>query len=189
MQTTILAAHLKALVFAVWAAMGPLWARAPGAGPIADAVVATEVADAARPPVFGSHDEDAAVMAYWAAKESSLRLGALGDGGKSRGPWQLQGPCGTRPLRTQAACWLSMLRRGARLCPGAPGAILWGVGTDSRGRPRCDLPVPGWPGWTVDRAARRRVERARALLVLALGKLAEQDANRGLAEPQPPAVE
>ena len=108
---------------------------------------------------------------YFAARESSLVAGAVGDGGKAHGPWQLHGAAGTATLADQARTWLALLHDGARRCPASPAAIMWGG---------CDVRDPLTGGSTA-RLATRRVRRARELLVLAMARFSDV----GVAERQP----
>lgn len=116
---------LKLLVLAIWAAVHPAAPRLPDAPQIAAAIDAA-VSQDAEPPVFGSREEDAAVMAYYAIRESWLARNAVGDGGKSFGVWQLRTPSGRADLGTQARAWLALLHEGARICPQSPAAPLSG---------------------------------------------------------------
>jgi hypothetical protein len=116
---------LKALVMALWSAVHPLAPTLPDAPEIADAIVMAVSQDSA-PPVFGSREEDAAVMAYYALRESWLRKHAVGDGGRSFGVWQENATTGRADVVTQARAWLFMLHEGARICPDNPAAPLSG---------------------------------------------------------------
>jgi hypothetical protein len=116
---------LNMIVLAIWAAVHPAAPRLPDAAPIAAAIEAA-VSHDAEPPVFGSREEDAAVMAYYALRESWLNHGAVGDGGRSFGVWQLRSASGRADLPTQARAWLALLHEGARVCPQSPAAPLSG---------------------------------------------------------------
>jgi hypothetical protein len=116
---------LNMIVLAIWAAVHPGAPRLPDAAPIAAAIDAA-VSHDAEPPVFGSREEDAAVMAYYALRESWLNHDAVGDGGRSFGVWQLRSASGRGDLPTQARAWLALLHEGARLCPQSPAAPLSG---------------------------------------------------------------
>jgi hypothetical protein len=116
---------LKLLVLTIWGAIHPLAPHLHDASEIAAAIEAA-VTDDAEPPVFGSRDEDAAVMAYYALRESWLSHDAIGDGGRSFGVWQLRSASGRADLGTQARAWLSLLHEGARICPASPAAPLSG---------------------------------------------------------------
>lgn len=155
---------LTKLVFAVWTALAVRAQKAPDAQEIADAAVDSVLADyeAGLPPIGRDYVQDLAVQSYWAFRESNLRKHALGDGGKSRGPWQLQGKCGQKPVAQQARCWRVLAREGIRYCPRAPYAILWGACN-------VDLKKYGMPGWTTETASLQRVAKADKLLKLALG--------------------
>ncbi len=150
---------LRLLVLAVWASINPMLPRTADAPAIATAIATAIAEDSARPPVFTSHDEDAAVMAYWAFRESSLRMHVTGDGGKSFGFLQQRSAAAHGDALTQARSWLRLLHEGKRMCTaseGAPGAILWGG---------CALRVK--QGTTAD-LAEARLTRARELLISAL---------------------
>jgi hypothetical protein len=144
---------LKLLVFAVWSAIHPAAPKLQDAPEIA-AAIERVVSEDPQPPVFGSREEDAAVMAYWALKESWLRKGVVGDGGRSFGVWQEPAITGKADVLTQARAWVAVLREGARLCPVSPAAPLSGGCVAAR------------------KVADRRVKRARALLDTAKAALA-----------------
>jgi len=116
---------LDRIVLAIWAAVHAGAPRLPDAAPIAAAIDAA-VSHDAKPPVFGSREEDAAVMAYYALRESWLSHDAVGDGGRSFGVWQLRSASGRGDLPTQARAWLALLHEGARVCPESPAAPLSG---------------------------------------------------------------
>jgi hypothetical protein len=122
---------IKLLVLAIWAAIHPAAPRLPAAPQIADAIQAA-VSDDTEAPVFGSREEDAAVMAYYALRESWLARDAVGDGGKSFGVWQMRTASGRADLTTQAHAWLYLLHRVARICPQSPAAPLSGGCTAGR---------------------------------------------------------
>jgi hypothetical protein len=143
---------LKLLVLAIWGAVHPGAPRLRDAASIADAIDAAVSSDA-EPPVFGTREEDAAVMAYWALRESWLTADAVGDGGRSFGVWQQPPSVGRADLRTQAHSWLGLLHEGARICPASPAAPLSGGCTAGR--------------WLADRRAtkaRRLLDEARRQL-------------------------
>jgi hypothetical protein len=143
---------LKVIVLAIWAAVHPGAPRLPDAAPIA-AAIETAVSQDAEPPVFGSREEDAAVMAYYAIRESWLTHDAIGDGGRSFGVWQLRSASGRADLSTQAHAWLALLHEGARICPASPAAPLSGGCVAARS------------------TADRRAVRARSLLESAMKTL------------------
>jgi len=150
---------LRLLVIAVWASINPALPHTHDAPQIATAIATAVAQDSGNPPVFTSHAEDAAVMAYWAYRESSLRLHVTGDGGKSFGFLQIRSPAAHRDAITQARSWLYMLHQGKRMCTaseGAPGAIMWGG---------CALRVKRW---TTADLAEGRLTRARELLMSVL---------------------
>ncbi|HEY3822351.1 MAG TPA: hypothetical protein VGL81_34535 [Polyangiaceae bacterium] len=122
---------IKIIVLAIWAAVHPGAPRLPDAAPIA-AAIDTAVSEDSEPPVFGSREEDAAVMAYYAIRESWLTHDAVGDGGLSFGAWQIRSPSGRADIGTQARYWLSLLHEGARICPASPAAPLSGGCVEAR---------------------------------------------------------
>jgi hypothetical protein len=146
---------IRTLVFAIWSAVHPLAPRSGDAAEIA-AAIATIVGADPLPPVFGSREEDVAVMAYYALRESWLRKNAVGDHGRSFGVWQEQSSAGTADVLTQARAWRALLRDGARECPKSPAAPLSGGCRAGR------------------RLADRRVARARALLKEVLASRAQR---------------
>jgi hypothetical protein len=147
---------LKILVFAVWSAIHPQAPKMKDAPEIAQAIV-TVVSEDPLPPVFGSREEDAAVMAYYALRESWLRKNAVGDNGRSFGVWQQPERVGKGDVISQARAWVAVLREGARLCPDSPAAPLSGGCREAR------------------KLADRRVRRARVLLDTAKQSLAAED--------------
>ncbi len=149
---------LKILVFAVWTAIHPAAPKLVDAPEIA-AAIATVVSEDPAPPVFGGREEDAAVMAYYALRESWLRKGVVGDHGKSFGVWQEPESTGKADVLTQARAWVAVLREGARLCPASPAAPLSGGCVAAR------------------KVADRRVKKALALL---------ETAKQSLASASPP---
>jgi hypothetical protein len=136
---------LRALIVAIWAAIHPAAPKLLDASEIADAIT-TAVNEDRQPPVFGSREEDAAIMAYWALRESWLAKGAVGDHGRSFGVWQEPAITGRADVLTQARAWLVTLHEGQRICPASPAAPLSGGCNAARS------------------LANRRVARARALL-------------------------
>ena len=147
---------IKMLVLAVWAAFHPAAPHMKDADTIASAIE-TAVSTDPEAPVFGSREEDAAVMAYYAVRESWLQAHAVGDGGRSFGAWQQRAAAGRADVTTQAKAWLALLHEGARVCPANAAAPLSG-------------------GCMVARTlADKRVARARKLL---------DQARRALEEPE-----
>lgn len=112
----------RALVSAIWSALHPVAARAGDAFELAKAIEA--VSDRLL-PVFGTREDDAAVMAH-AFREGWLRKDAVGDGGKGFGVWQEQCAAGKADVLTQARAWVGLLRAGAQACPRSPAAPLSG---------------------------------------------------------------
>lgn len=151
MQTQIIT-----LVLAIWAAIHPGLDKLGAAPEIANAISVIVEQDADKAPVYGSHAEDAAIMAYWAYRESTLNTRAVGDGGVAHGVWQLHSACGNASVLQQARCWMSMLREGKRICPDAPAAPLSGGCRQAR------------------KLVDRRVPFVRYLLRTALAKLAPE---------------
>jgi len=176
-------AQLVALIFRVWVAFNPTLANYQGGPEIADAIATAVIEDGKNAPVYGSHDEDAALMAWWALKESWLRRNAQGDGGRSIGPWQLRLVLAYhKPVVDQARTWLRLLHlgKGKTMCPEAPAAVMWGAG----GGFGCRLAIPGRPGWDTTMAAEDRIEHARKYLQMALAS----ESDVGVAEPQKPLL-
>jgi hypothetical protein len=136
---------LRALIVAIWAAIHPAAPKLLDASEIADAIT-TAIQDDSQPPVFGSREEDAAIMAYYALRESWLAKDAVGDRGRSFGVWQQRAITGRADVLTQARAWLVSLHEGQRICPASPAAPLSGGCYAARS------------------LANRRVARARALL-------------------------
>lgn len=116
---------LKVLVLAIWSAIHPSAPRMHDAGAIATAIDLA-VSQDPEAPVFGTREEDAAVMAYYALRESWLNKDAVGDGGLSFGAWQQRSAAGRADIGTQARAWLALLHAGARVCPDSPAAPLSG---------------------------------------------------------------
>jgi hypothetical protein len=143
---------LKTIILAIWAAVHPAAPRLADASKIADAIT-TVVSQETELPVFGTAEDDAAVMAYYALRESWLRNGLIGDGGRSFGVWQEPPATGRADLLTQARAWFRLLREGARICPDSPAAPLSGGCVAAR------------------KVADRRVRRARELLGIAMRTL------------------
>lgn len=158
---------LISFCLALWTAISPGYAHAPDAHAIAVAATQAVLDDADGAPVYSSHDEDLAALAYTAVRESSLRANAIGDCRDKRDPatclahgaFQLHGPCGLKSLRQQARCELALLHEGARRCPQAPMAILWGA---------CHMRDPS-TGIDVATLAERRERRTRSLLLEVIG--------------------
>jgi hypothetical protein len=140
---------LKVMILALWAAIHPAAPKLHDAPLIAEAIETAVMSDA-EPPVFGSREEDAAVMAYYALRESWLSKDAVGDGGLSFGVWQQKSLAGRADVATQAKSWLSLLHEGAPICPASPAAPLSGGCSEARA------------------LADRRVKRAKALLQAAV---------------------
>jgi hypothetical protein len=168
---TPFAKALVAMILSVWAHAAPGAEHAGAAGELARAIAFVEVSEAAdgTAPVLTSHNEDAALVAYWAWRESSLNPGAVGDGGRSYGVLQQRGSWArTASLVAQVRAWKRLLRAGARQCRDAP-----------RGRP-APASTLAWgachaadtlTGRDVALLAAQREARARVLLVAALADL------------------
>ena len=147
---------LRAIVFAVWAGIHPGVGRT-GDGP----AIAKAIAETVYPPfVYGSAEEDASVMAYWAWHESNLNLRAVNPTGRSWGAWQQDASVAKeQPAIVQAVAWYKHLRYGIGRCHN-PAAIMWG---------RCDFHLVVAPFGTAETAADLRVQRAEELLSIAMG--------------------
>jgi hypothetical protein len=164
MTQTVLFKALVAMLFALWHAAAPGVERQRDAREIAEAIATAVIEDGQRTPILSSHAEDAAVAGYYAMRESWLDLDAVGDGGRSRGAWQLQGSAGRAPAVDQARAWLALMHRGARDCRDSPRAgqapapataYAWGV---------CHALDSLRTGHDIAELARRREQRARRLL-------------------------
>lgn len=106
---------LVAIVFAFWSQMGNMYGKQPDARAVADAIAsAVEVEET--PATGESHALDAALLAFYAAKESGVSLHPIAwswdaKAGLSVGVWQLRRELVTgRPLTAQAAMWLHAVR-------------------------------------------------------------------------------
>ena len=111
-------AALIALCLALWSHLAPGLERQGDARAVAEAIATAVERDGANAPVTGSHAEDAALLAYYAALESGLHVHPRAwswdaRAGVSVGPWQLRAPLATgRTLAEQAASWLALARAG-----------------------------------------------------------------------------
>jgi hypothetical protein len=148
---------IRTVVLGVWAAIHP-GVGTRGDGPsIAKAIEETVYS----PFVYGSAEEDASVMAYWAWHESNLNLHAVNPTWRSWGAWQQDASVAKdQPAIVQAMAWYKHLRYGVGKCHN-PAAIMWG---------RCDFQLVVAPFGTAETAADMRVQKARELLALALGE-------------------
>ena len=147
---TILIANMRAAIVAMWALIHP-GLPASGDGPeVAADIAQAVVEDGENAPVYSSHAEDAALMAYYAYRESWLRSSAV-DAAGCMGVWQFCSPIGRASILTQARAWLRLLHDGKALCPDSPAAPLSGGCAQARG------------------LADRRGQRARELLGRVLG--------------------
>ena len=152
--------ELVKMIMALWALIAPGLPKMPIAERVAGAIADEVVAHGELAPVYGSHAEDAATMAYFAFRESSLapRPGDCDpETGKcaAHGVWQLHGPCGEKSIEEQARCWYALFR--ATPCKEHPVAIVWGkckgrVPTGDRARSTIEVGVLA--------GARERAERA-----------------------------
>ena len=124
---------LSALCLALWTALSPAVARTSDAREIA-AAIERAVSGDTLPPVFGSREADARVMARYAYDESRVQIHpphwldpvtGLPVDSRAFGPWQSHVPEST-PLDVQARRWLAALHEGARICPASPAAPLSG---------------------------------------------------------------
>jgi hypothetical protein len=111
-----------AIVFALWSTLG--FAKAPDAPTIASAI--EKAIGEEKTPVWDA-EHTAAVMGYWAAKESGVRINAHSDVDvEAYGIFQLHGAAGKGAPLEQARAWLRLLHAGARICPAHPLAPLSG---------------------------------------------------------------
>lgn len=149
---------LRILVFAVWAAISPGVGRR-GDGPAIASAIAKTVSS---PYVYGSAEDDVAVMAYWAWHESNLNLHAVNPTGRSWGAWQQDASVAKdQPAIVQAIAWYKHLRYGVGHCHN-PAAIMWG---------RCDFRLVVTPFGTAESAADLRIQKAQELLAAAMETL------------------
>ena len=148
-----LSIYLKSLIFAVWSAISPGVGRG-GDGP-AIALATAQTIAAATSYVYGSPEEDASVMAYWAWHESNLNLRAVNPTERSWGAWQQDASVAKgQPAIVQATAWYRHLQYGVGRCKN-PAAIMWG---------RCNFKLVVTPFGTAEDAADKRVTKARDLL-------------------------
>jgi hypothetical protein len=122
---------LKSLCLAVWTSMSPGATKAFDANEIADSIATAVLEEES--PVFGSLEEDAAITAVWAYRETG---GALtrsprpmswdAKAGLSCGVWQQRCQSLAPTILGQARYELWLMRRGAVLCPDQPMAPLSG---------------------------------------------------------------
>lgn len=124
-------ALLQALTLCVWSHAHPAFAASPDAQPLASAIATAVSEDAARAPVFGSHAEDAAVMAQVVLEESNVQLDPRPQSWDAKahvscGAFQL--PCNRLPatLTGQARMALWLLHRGRDACPDSPASSYLG---------------------------------------------------------------
>lgn len=108
-----------------------------------------------RESVYESKEVDAAVMAYWAWKESNLTLKISNPTGRSWGAWQQDASVAKdKPAFIQAYAWYNHLRLGKDICKN-PAAIMWGS---------CNFKLIVAPWGTAETAADIRVHEAKRLL-------------------------
>jgi len=101
---------------------------ADGAQAIADGCLAT--------PLFQDDDgrHCGALLVVMAARESGYQLGAIGDGGQARGPFQVHAAAPTT-WRAAVDAYLPIVKRSMRACPEFPLAVLAsGTCTNKAGR-------------------------------------------------------
>jgi hypothetical protein len=101
-----------ATILALWHLLSPGLERLPTAAPIAAAIATACAEDAARG--YADAPLEAAVMAVYAYRESSLRPAVTGDGGRSCGMLQMR--CELvrgLDLTGQARLWLSLVHRSS----------------------------------------------------------------------------
>jgi hypothetical protein len=104
---------LHIVVLAVWALMHGGAERLAAAPAIASAIEYAVNHDSS-PPFTGDRNLDAAVMGYYALRESWLQVNAVGDNGASCGPWQIRCEYSRKmSLRDQASLWLRMVHQSS----------------------------------------------------------------------------
>jgi hypothetical protein len=123
--------NLSTLVLTFMAAISPGAEHRGDASSLATAIASTIESDPL-PPVFGTKERDAAMMALYAWHESNFAAHPTpqswdAKAGKSCGYWQQA--ClgaGTLDVIGQARMWLWQLHEGAKICPDSPAAPLSG---------------------------------------------------------------
>jgi hypothetical protein len=72
-------------------------------------------------PVLGSRARDASfLLAYCKGETRCNESTPNGDGGKAKGPWQLQGKCNAQPIAEQPQCWLDIAAWSVKVCSKLP---------------------------------------------------------------------
>lgn len=158
--------NLVALLLAIWSLIHPRLPKLAHANEIAVAIVDTleEERRAGKTPVYDSWEQDAAVQAYFAFRESTLDPHANGDCRHvgelatcaAHGVWQLHGACGKLSVEEQARCWRAMLRSSP--CKVHPAAIMWGACSGQTAGGRAEL-----LGAQREKKARELLEQARGV--------------------------
>lgn len=100
-----------------------------GAQAIADACLAT--------PLFEADDgrHCAALLVVMAARESGYQLGAVGDGGRAKGPWQVHSGTAPKTWLEAAENYIPLVKRSMKACPEHPLAVIAsGTCTNKAGR-------------------------------------------------------
>lgn len=102
---------------------------AEGADAIASGCIAS--------PIFQNDDgrHCASLLVVMAARESGYQLGAVGDGGKAKGPFQVHDAIAPKTWREAVDRYLEIVRRSMKACPDHPLAVLAsGTCTNKAGR-------------------------------------------------------
>jgi hypothetical protein len=100
---------MYATIFAIWTLIHPLAPTMPDAPAIAAAIESAVSSDPVA-PFTGSREGDAAVLAYYALRESWLTIHAVGDGGRSCGVVQLRCEWTTGlDVAAQVKLWLRLV--------------------------------------------------------------------------------
>lgn len=100
-----------------------------GAAAIAAACTAT--------PLFQDDDgrHCVALLVVMAARESGYQLGAVGDGGRARGPWQVHTSNAPTTWREAVDQYIPIVKRSMKACPEHPLAVIAsGTCTNKAGR-------------------------------------------------------
>ena len=100
---------MYATIFAIWTLIHPLAPTMSDAPAIATAIESAVSSDPVA-PFTGSREGDAAVLAYYALRESWLTIHAVGDGGRSCGVVQLRCEWTTGlDVAAQVKLWLRLV--------------------------------------------------------------------------------
>ena len=109
---------LQALLLVVLAAISPQAPKTGNATAVVDGIASAVEADT-QPPLTGSREGDAVLMVRWAyGEDPRFRACAVGDGGKSLGPMQLQQVPASIACDAKAAprVWLGRAHASVALC-------------------------------------------------------------------------